>query len=252
MKMNSGVGINAFSFKRWLQIALGDALSKLDEQGLFHDALIVVTADHGVSFAKGRNRRHQPPLENFDEAIMPIPLFIKEPNQSEGALSDRNVEVIDILPTIIDILDLSTDWNFEGQSDLDQKVQERRQKSIAYKGDDGALLVYSTTSENKSKYRQLEWKLGQYASNQGQAAIFNLGSHKKSIGSKVTEHKSSSESKFTFALKNPNLFENVDLASGFLPAHIEGEINLHTLGPKKLEFAIAINGKIHATPTSQI
>jgi hypothetical protein len=226
---------------------LGDAFMKLDEQGLFHDALIVVTADHGVSFAQGRNRRHQPPLVNFDEAIMPVPLFIKEPKQSEGILSDRNVEIIDILPTIVDIIGLSTDWTFDGQSALDTKMPERNQKSIAYKGEDGDLVLYSTNSVNESKYKQLEWKLSYFGSNQGSKAIFNIGPYSKLIGSQVPDINRGKTSNFTYFAKNPNLFANIDQTSGFLPAHIEGQIVVHNTNQKEQDFAIAINDTIHAT-----
>ena len=38
---------------------------------------------------------------------MSVPLFIKLPGQTEGRIDDRNVESVDILPTIADVLGIS-------------------------------------------------------------------------------------------------------------------------------------------------
>jgi len=84
---------------------LGELIAKLKDFGLYEPSLIIITADHGVSFRPNDFRR---PLTktNFQD-IMPIPLFIKAPNQLSGVITDRNVETIDILPTIVDVLNIS-------------------------------------------------------------------------------------------------------------------------------------------------
>ena len=52
--------------------------------------LLIVTADHGVSFRAGHSRR-LPDAANLSD-IASVPLFIKLPGQTEGRVDDRNVE----------------------------------------------------------------------------------------------------------------------------------------------------------------
>lgn len=81
---------------------LGHLLDRLEEIGILDQCLLIVTADHGVSFVPGHSRRVP------DAATLPyilsVPLFIKLPGQKAGGVSDSNVESIDILPTIAEVL----------------------------------------------------------------------------------------------------------------------------------------------------
>jgi Sulfatase len=77
---------------------LGRLLERLRATGLYERALVVVTADHGVSFRAGDRRRTPTPTNLHDVANMP--LFIKTPGQREGRVVDGVVRTIDVLPTI--------------------------------------------------------------------------------------------------------------------------------------------------------
>lgn len=57
-----------------------------------------------MSFRPGEYRRAVTPTNAAD--IMPIPLIIKAPGGPRGLVSDRNVQSIDVLPTIADLLDV--------------------------------------------------------------------------------------------------------------------------------------------------
>ena len=83
---------------------LGDLLRRLRETGVYDRALMVVLADHGVSFRSGDRRRRPTPTNVHDVANMP--LFIKLPGQREGDIKDTAVRTIDVLPTIADELGL--------------------------------------------------------------------------------------------------------------------------------------------------
>ena len=96
--------------RHFLQTGFADRLlqelwAHLKREGLWDDSLIVVAADHGVAFVRGRRDRRRLDTENYGE-IAPIPLFIKAPGQKKGAVNDAYVETIDILPTIFDVLNL--------------------------------------------------------------------------------------------------------------------------------------------------
>ena len=81
---------------------LGRLLDRLRAVGLYDRALVVVTADHGVSFRAGDRRRTPTPTNLHDVANMP--LFIKTPGQTEGRVVDGAVRTIDVLPTIARVL----------------------------------------------------------------------------------------------------------------------------------------------------
>ena len=87
----------------------------LKREGMWDESLIVVAADHGVAFVKGRRDRRTLDGKNYGE-IAPIPLFIKAPGQEQGRVNDAYVETIDILPTIFDLLHLKPKVKMDGHS----------------------------------------------------------------------------------------------------------------------------------------
>ncbi|MGH2945583.1 MAG: sulfatase-like hydrolase/transferase, partial [Solirubrobacteraceae bacterium] len=77
---------------------LGRLLRRLRASGLYERALVVVTADHGVSFWRG-DRRRKPTDGNLAD-VASVPLFIKAPGQREPRVERGAVRTIDLLPTI--------------------------------------------------------------------------------------------------------------------------------------------------------
>ena len=77
---------------------LGGLLERLRATGIYDRALVVVTADHGVSFRAGDRRRTPTPTNLHDVAS--VPLFIKVPRQRSGRVEGGAVRTIDVLPTI--------------------------------------------------------------------------------------------------------------------------------------------------------
>jgi len=82
--------------------AIGRITDRLRELGEFDRSLIIVTSDHGITFTPGSHPRQ--PMEKTLLDILYVPLFIKYPGQTEGRVSDANVELIDVLPTIAEVL----------------------------------------------------------------------------------------------------------------------------------------------------
>jgi len=99
---------------RYTDSLLGGVLDDLRDRGVYDDALVIMTADHGAGFVGGE------PLRGVSEAnyheVMWTPLFVKEPGQSEGSVDDRPTETIDVVPTIADVLDVEVPWALDGTS----------------------------------------------------------------------------------------------------------------------------------------
>jgi hypothetical protein len=91
---------------------LGRLLDRLEDAGIYDDALVIVTADHGASFRPLAPHRAITP-ENAAE-IAWVPLLVKVPDQDEGVVDDGNVESVDVLPTITDALGVEPFWAVDG------------------------------------------------------------------------------------------------------------------------------------------
>ena len=107
--------------RHWLQLAfadrlLGETLEALEDRGLLDQAVVVVTADHGISFAPGTAARILG--RGNDPGVMWVPLFIKEPGQQRGRVDDRNWEHVDLLPTLADYAGVRVPWKVDGRSAL--------------------------------------------------------------------------------------------------------------------------------------
>lgn len=102
---------------------LGQVVADLRAGGLYDDALVIVTADHGIGFVG------EEPLRAISERnhaqVMWTPLFVKLPGQSEGAVDDRATETIDVVPTIADVLDVEIPWGVDGVSVFDDEADRR-------------------------------------------------------------------------------------------------------------------------------
>ena len=87
---------------------------KLKRTGLLHEALLVVTADHGIGWAPGKPKRL--PRPGTVATLAGVPLFVKAPGQTFGAVSDFPAETVDVVPTIADLLDATTWSGMDGVS----------------------------------------------------------------------------------------------------------------------------------------
>jgi hypothetical protein len=85
---------------------LGVILDRLKAERMTRDAMVVVTADHGIGFVPGEHKR----LVSEDNVggIASIPLFVKLPGQHEGAVTDEPVQITDVVPAIAEALGLRT------------------------------------------------------------------------------------------------------------------------------------------------
>jgi hypothetical protein len=95
---------------------VGRVVDVLAAQEWFDDAVVVVTADHGASFRPGERFRVPSP-RNYEEVLW-VPLFVKYPGQHGGRVSDDDVELVDVVPTVADVLDVEIPWRVDGVSML--------------------------------------------------------------------------------------------------------------------------------------
>jgi len=88
-------------------------LNKLKMMGRFDDSIIIVTADHGQSFTKGWVGHCGPHLY---QPLIHVPLMIHLPRQKEGKHIPFYAGEVDLLPTVLALLDLPIPKWAEGES----------------------------------------------------------------------------------------------------------------------------------------
>ncbi|MEO3819976.1 sulfatase-like hydrolase/transferase [Plantactinospora sp. B24E8] len=97
---------------------LGETLRRLESTGLYDRALVVVTADHGVSFTRGAQGRGLAAVQRAPGEMLWVPLFVKRPGQRTGVVDDRHWEHVDLLPTVADLAGVPVRWPVDGVSAL--------------------------------------------------------------------------------------------------------------------------------------
>jgi hypothetical protein len=115
-------------------------MERLKQAGLYERCLVVVTADHGVSFSPGSPRREF--TDQTSAEIVRVPLVIKFPGGQPGVpgtiriagqtVSDRNAETVDIAPTVLDALGMELPWAMDGASLRRPLDQERASKTVVF------------------------------------------------------------------------------------------------------------------------
>ncbi len=90
----------------------------LEEEGLLEDTLIVITSDHGEEFFEHGSVGHG---HSMYEELLHVPLVIRLPGaspspQGRGARSGAEVGLVDVVPTMCDILAVDCPAEVEGRS----------------------------------------------------------------------------------------------------------------------------------------
>jgi len=94
---------------------IGRFIDELTSLGLYEEATIIVTSDHGEEFWDHDGFEHGHTL--YDELVL-IPLIIKFPASMEltGRVVTPQVRLLDVMPTVFDNLDVTSPESFIGQS----------------------------------------------------------------------------------------------------------------------------------------
>jgi hypothetical protein len=211
---------------------------RLKAEGLWDKSLIVVAADHGVAFPKARERRRL--NRTTAREIAPIPLFIKAPDQQTAKIDKSWVETIDILPTMLDILNIDPRVKMDGKSAYSPEVKQRRTLRFEIRNTFQTLRIPASVfqRERATIIARNQRLFGSGAD--GPHRIYEIGPHPELIGQPA----SAAGPPLDVDLADPQDYQHVDPASGLVPVHIVASVN----GPDKhpRDIAVAVNGTIQA------
>ncbi|MDX6653139.1 MAG: hypothetical protein QOJ38_1920 [Solirubrobacterales bacterium] len=88
---------------------LGTLIARMKREGIWDRALLVVSADHGVSFRPGGFRR-EVRADNLEDIAF-VPLFVKAPRQARPRVVDRHACTTEIPGLITTALGVDLDWH---------------------------------------------------------------------------------------------------------------------------------------------
>lgn len=230
---------------QYLDKLVGELTHALKERDLYDSSLLVITADHGVSFRANDSRRNLTGT-NFAE-IACVPLFIKVPGQKTGSVSDRNVELVDLLATIADVLGFSIPWKTDGVSVLDE-TRDRERKVIvhAINADPANRTRVEFESKKVQEHLALRELMGRFAGGADPYGLYKVGPYGQLVGRHVSSFSEIIESEVRVAIDQALQFERIDRNSDFLPAFLSGRLESSSPLQGPLDLAIAVNGTISA------
>ncbi len=217
-------------------------IARLRKTGIYDEALVVVTADHGVAFQQGLFDRRRAKPETLAE-ISPVPLFVKLPGQERGRVDDAIVETTDILPTIADVLDVDLPEPTDGKSAFGDAVSERTEVKMRPRDFSDWMRVDGDSFADR-KQALLDRKVALFGSGaDGPDRIYRVGPNQELVGRPVATL-AGGRSSAEVALTDPDAYDDVELDGPFLPTWVTGRVTND--GGQQRDVAIAVNGVVRA------
>ncbi len=90
---------------------VGAFLGRLEEIGMYDDAMVVIAADHGISFVPGTAQRAAGAGNEVE--ILPTPLLVKPPGRVDGEINDEQVELVDIAGLVGEQVGVGIPWEID-------------------------------------------------------------------------------------------------------------------------------------------
>lgn len=218
---------------------LGALFERMDRAGIWDESLIVVLADHGASFVPGEHRRW--PTDGNLADLYRIPLFIKLPDQSRGQVIDDPAFAIDVLPTIVDALEISTEWTFDGRSLLANDGRNRAHEPIVYCCNREAASTDVNELFDQVR-RNHEWVPNQ----ETWLGVAGAGPHADLVGQQVEDLAPEVSDDMQWSLTTADELASVNRRSGFVPTFVLGRLALPA-GIEGDDLLLAVNGTVAGT-----
>lgn len=195
---------------------MGRLLDRLEEQDLYEDSLLVVVSDHGTTFQL-EERRRSTSAEALGEVAY-VPFFVKSPGQTQGGVSDTPTQIIDVLPTVLDVLEVDQQISTDGRSVLDTAAPPRTSFQI-HKGS----RVDEHPADRTSLMQAVERKYQLFPLAEDPAALFRFGPFGGLVGEDASTFVTT-ESRATVQIPPEELPTDVDPGSGLVPALVRGVV----------------------------
>ena len=213
---------------------LGRILNRLRSRRLYDKALVIVVADHGVSFIPGQPRRGANRRNLAD--IARVPLFIKLPRQRAGRTDNYPARTIDILPTIAEVLNVRMPWVIDGRSLLGRAPARQEVMLLTNEGETVRAPLDIVDRQMSETLRRKASFFGE-----GVDSLYAIGTNVRLLGAPIGVPAPVSTTVHA-ELDNEGQYDHVSVSSTFVPVRITGVINGAAIS-RTAELVIAVNGR---------
>ncbi|HEU0019125.1 MAG TPA: sulfatase-like hydrolase/transferase [Thermoleophilaceae bacterium] len=239
--------VEQLQMRHLLQLGYADLkiqqlIAHLKKIGIYDEALVVVTADHGVAFQQGLFDRRKAKPATLAE-ISPVPLFIKLPGQKRGRVNPAIVETTDIVPTISDVLNIDVPDETDGKSAFSAAVAKRDEVKMLPR-DFSDWMRVDGDAFAAEKQKLIDRKIALFGSGaDGPDRIYRVGPNQELVGKSVASLPTGGASDAKVALTDPGAYDDVDLNGPVLPVWVTGKVSG---SDDRVDVAIAVNGVVRA------
>jgi hypothetical protein len=204
---------------------------------MWDKAMVVVAADHGVSFRKGQFDRRKANATNVDE-IAPVPFFVKAPGQQKAKVDRALVETTDILPTILDVLHIKQPEKTDGKSAFSPAVRDRTQFKMLKRDLSGWIRMPASRFAGL-RQAAIDRRINLFGDGPIGERFFRIGPDQQLLGQPA---RSTGNSQSKVSLVEPADYAGVDPEGTTVPIWITGRVT----GGQKKDIAVSVNGTVRA------
>lgn len=201
---------------------VADLVATLKKSANWDRTLLIVTADHGISFEVGESKRKtiDPTAKGTLEDIYRVPFFVKYPGQKEARVDDCPVAGVDLLPTVIGVTGIDPGWELAG-TDLSRKCPSRTSRPISWPEGSAELSTgFPAVVERAKRYD--EWIDAEGSVDD----IVRAGLHGNLVGTRVPTG-ADTEAAVVWEINKPEDFSKVGSGRfGFVPTQVSGSVTV--------------------------
>ena len=138
---------------RWVDTVLGEFFDELKKDGLYDDALIVVSSDHGESLGE-----HHLYFDHgmVTDPVLRVPLIVKLPgNRHAGQRHSGQVQLIDVMPTLMEYAGMEATYPLAGSSLLPLMAGEIETTAVDAYSYEGMMDQWSVRSADLKYVRKI-------------------------------------------------------------------------------------------------
>jgi hypothetical protein len=208
---------------------VGGLMDHLREVGAWEGTTLVVMSDHGTSMTPPDLGRRLTPGNEDD--VLRIPLFVKAPGQEVGEVDDQPAHTYDVLPTLVDVLGVESDWEFEGHSLLD-----------------GSEPTVEPLIDDRTIFGALEsasLHAGWFPRGEDWLGLVAVGDNADLVGLPVTDLAQGAPSDLEWRLDDGELLDDLPTDEGQVPYLLTGRFPGSPEEPP--EVVVAVNGTLAGT-----
>ncbi len=214
---------------------LGEYMDRLEEIGDFDRAMVIVTADHGITFVAGEHSRGD--TQNV-AGIAGVPLLFKEPHQTSGTVQSQPVQLIDIVPTIAALLGVDVPWDLAGRDMLRAQPAVDRAVRIG-----GSLVWVQVPEDFTTITEELAAEMHGVFGDGTSGSLYGLGGAHDLIGTPARD-RATNQSAHCLVQSRPTTIPEPDGSIGYVFGLIDAPPGA------SIPFAIVVDGIVAGTARS--